>query len=45
MLASLAEKKLVVLSLDLQKNRRENVRKMKIRGFEVLLNNNFLVDI
>ena len=45
MLASLAEKKLVVLSLDLQKKRRENVRKVKTRGFEVLLNNNFLVDI
>lgn len=45
MLASLAEKKLVVLSLELQKKRRENVRKVKRRDFEVLLNNNFLVDI
>lgn len=45
MLASLAEKKFVVYSLDLQKKRREKVRKVKRRGFEVLLNNNFLVDI
>lgn len=45
MLASLAEKKFVVYSLDLQKKRREKVRKVKTRGFEVLLNNNFLVDI
>lgn len=45
MLASLAEKKFVVYSLDLQKKRRENVRKVNKRGFEVLLNNNFLVDI
>lgn len=45
MLASLAKKKWVVLSLDLQKKRRENMRKVKRRGFEVLLNNNFLVDI
>ena len=45
MLASLAEKKFVVLSLDVPKKRRENVRKVKKRGFEVLLNNNFLVDI
>ena len=45
MLASLAKKKWVVLSLDLQKKRRENMRKVKTRGFEILLNNNFLVDI